>query len=230
FARADLLSGGMFQRYAVFFTPPPGDLEAAGRSWLGWCSRLGVCVPQPDVPGLEIQALTRRASRYGFHATLVAPFFPADGVTESDLQAETRCLAQLAQGVMLPPLDLSDQHGFFAFRPARPHEGLMSFAAQCVRRLHPLRALPSEQELARRRRARLSPRQEGYLMRWGYPYVMEDFNFHMTLTGRVNPDTQSRVRAAISAHFQDACIDAVPLGAVTLMGEAADGRFHQISR
>jgi hypothetical protein len=31
----------------------------------------------------------------------------------------------------------------------------------------------------------LTARQIGHLDRWGYPYVFEDFRFHMTLTARL---------------------------------------------
>src|SRR3546814_6742151 len=52
------------------------------------------------------------------------------------------------------------------------------------------RAPPSETELARRRAAGLSARQEANLQAWGYPYVMEDFRLHFTLTGRITDPAQ----------------------------------------
>ena len=44
---------------------------------------------------------------------------------------------------------------------------------------------PSAEELAQRRVARLSPRQEELLAQFGYPYVLDQFRFHMTLTERL---------------------------------------------
>jgi hypothetical protein len=40
-------------------------------------------------------------------------------------------------------------------------------------------------------------------MAWGYPYVLDDFRFHMTLTGPVEREDQPAMRAAIEAHFED---------------------------
>lgn len=37
--------------------------------------------------------------------------------------------------------------------------------------------------LARRRERPLSPQQEIYLARWGYPYVLEEFRFHWRANG-----------------------------------------------
>ena len=33
----------------------------------------------------------------------------------------------------------------------------------------------------------LTDRQEALLTQWGYPYVMEEFRFHITLTGALDP-------------------------------------------
>src|SRR3546814_16854276 len=62
--------------------------------------------------------------------------------------------------------------------------------ADCVRAFDRFRAPPSETALARRRAAGLSARQEANLQAWGYPYVMEDFRLHFTLTGRITDPAQ----------------------------------------
>ena len=47
---------------------------------------------------------------------------------------------------------------------------------------------PGAAELERRRKAGLSAAQEKMLLRWGYPYVLDEFRFHLTLTGRLQPE------------------------------------------
>ena len=38
-------------------------------------------------------------------------------------------------------------------------------------------------------------------MRWGYPYVGQDFRFHMTLTGTLSQGEIVRVRPHLQKHF-----------------------------
>jgi hypothetical protein len=44
-------------------------------------------------------------------------------------------------------------------------------------------------------------RQRNYLDRWGYPYVMEEFRFHMTLTGRLDSTCRWGVVDMLRARF-----------------------------
>jgi hypothetical protein len=88
--------------------------------------------------------------------------------------------------VTIPSLEVRRLGGFIAVVPTEPSAALADLAAATVAALDPFRAPPSEAELARRRKARLSDRQEALLMKWGYPYVMEEFRFHLTLTGRLD--------------------------------------------
>jgi hypothetical protein len=48
-------------------------------------------------------------------------------------------------------------------------------------------ALPlTEEELTRRRKAELTPEQDKLLVDWGYPWVLDEFNFHFSLTGSLD--------------------------------------------
>lgn len=211
----------MYVRYALFYTPPPGALDAAGASWLGWSSRLGE--QQAPARGSHVT----RAAPYGFHGTLVAPFTPR--ASEEVLIGAVADLATNLHPVQLDGLELSCEHGFFALRPLGDLGALVDLARRCVEQTHPLRQMPDEAELARRRRARLTARQDANLMRWGYPYVMQDFAFHMTLTGRIKRG-QDDLRAAINQHFADALTGPMTLDALTLMGQRSDGHFVQLTR
>ena len=72
-------------------------------------------------------------------------------------------------------------------RETEPSAALQALADACVEQLDRFRAPPSDAELARRRRASLTPRQDAMLVRWGYPYVFDTWFFHMTLTRRLTP-------------------------------------------
>jgi hypothetical protein len=47
----------------------------------------------------------------------------------------------------------------------------------------------------------LSDREDALLARWGYPYVLDCWQFHMTLTRRLNREEMARVKPLAEAHF-----------------------------
>jgi len=77
---------------------------------------------------------------------------------------------------------------FVALVPGEPAPALQALADDCVRAFDRFRAPPSREETARRLKADLTQRQRALLERWGYPYVFEEYRFHMTLTGPLDPD------------------------------------------
>jgi putative phosphonate metabolism protein len=172
-------------RVAAYYAPRPDDpLCAEAASWLGRDPESGAPVAQPDVP--DIDAVTAEPRLYGFHATLKPPMRLAHGRQWFDLLGEAVALANRTAPFALPPLAVSDVFGFLALRETAPCPPLQTLADACVAQLDPFRASPSDEELARRRRARLTPQQEAMLVRWGYPYVFESWFFHMTLTRRLS--------------------------------------------
>ena len=84
-------------------------------------------------------------------------------------------------------------------------------------------------EAARRRRAGLNCREEALLLRWGYPFVMDAFRFHLTLTSRLDEAGLAQERA-----FAEAMLNGVaaPLfvDAVTVMVEPAAGAPFRVLR
>jgi hypothetical protein len=79
---------------------------------------------------------------------------------------------------------------------------MQALHSACVRAFDPFRAPLSAADLERRRKAPLSPEQDARLVEWGYPYVFEDFRFHMTLTGAIRDEgLRNRVLTALKSHF-----------------------------
>jgi putative phosphonate metabolism protein len=200
-------------RYAIYYAAPPGSpLDRFGVTWLGRDHRTGERQKQPAVPGIDPERLghlTASPRRYGFHGTLKAPFRLALGRRPGDLHAAARAFAQGHEAFTLPPLVIDDLKGFLAFVPAAPAPRLDALAAAAVEAFEPFRAPVSEAELARRLESPLSPRQREQLARYGYPYVLADFAFHMTLTERLGeaekavllPHLQGRWRAFAAEPF-----------------------------
>jgi len=63
----------------------------------------------------------------------------------------------------------------------------------------------SATELARRRQAGLTAAQDALLLTWGYPWVLDEFKFHLSLTGPLNALNDNEVDAlwqAAQRHFE----------------------------
>jgi putative phosphonate metabolism protein len=193
----------MGARVAIYYAPLPHDpLTAASSAWLGRDPVGGVPVAHPDVDG--IAEFTAEPRSYGFHATLKPPMQLADGADWRGFVASVRSMATDIAPFMLPTLAVADLRGFLALRETEPCAPLQALADACVERVDSFRMPPSEDELARRRRARLSVEQDAMLVRWGYPYVLGTWFFHMTLTRRLSDTEKARVLPAAQAWFTPA--------------------------
>jgi hypothetical protein len=174
-------------RYAIYFAPTPqSHAWRLGSQWLGRCSATSQTRDQPTITGLtceEFSALTRAPRRYGWHATLKAPFTLAEGVSEEYLYAAIENLAKSLSAFEMPALRVAQLDNFMALIPDGDTSKLNAIAEACVTELHHCAAELGEGELQRRRISRLTSRQDDLLLRWGYPYVFEDFRFHCSLTG-----------------------------------------------
>ena len=185
-------------RAALYWVPALNDpLYAAGAAWLGRDAETGSAVRQPSVDGLA--EITAGPRRYGLHATLRPPMRLATGYEE--FQAAAFSLAALSARFRLPPLRVDEADGFLALRATGLCPELQAFCDNCVLATERHRLQPGEAELARRRAAGLSPQQEDMLKRFGYPYVLQEWFFHITLTCRLDAVTMARVRPAAEAHF-----------------------------
>lgn len=155
------------------------------------------------------EARSRDARRYGFHGTLKPPFRLSG--TRDELERAIAGLAARFAPIQQIPLSVSELHGFLALRPALPVAALDALAAACVRELDRFRRPADAAELEKRRAAGLTLRQDEHLLRYGYPYVLEDFRFHMTLSDRLPDDERALLKGRLESAF-DACrLDVVDL-------------------
>jgi putative phosphonate metabolism protein len=190
-------------RLALYWAPTCDDpLHRLGSAWLGRDAESGAPLPQPSLPGLDITELTAAPRDYGLHATLKPPFRLAVGWVDAIRAAEA--LASRIAPFDLPPLAVQDLGGFLALREAAPCPALHALADACVEALDPCRVPPTEAEIERRRKSGLTPRQAALLERFGYPYVKEEWRFHVTLTRRLTAAEKSVVLPAVTAHLGEA--------------------------
>lgn len=218
-------------RYAVYFAPNPGSLGwLAGSHWLGRCAALLQPLQQLAIEGVaadELHRLTAAPRRYGWHATLKAPFVLAPGTDWITLHQAVQAVASSLQPFALPPLQVERIDDFLALVPVPSHAAhaqIHEAAAACVTALQPLAAPLSDADLARRRAAGLTPRQDALLQRWGYPFVLEEFRFHLSITGhlaQVDTQTQALVLDAAQEFFSD--LPTLPFNSLALFAEPTPG-------
>lgn len=193
----------MSTRYAIYFAPAKeSPWWTFGAHWLGRNEFDDTPLAALKTLKMTLDAwtdVTAEPRHYGFHATLKAPFRLRDGGSFHDLVERMQTLAAKLAPVPLGSLEVLSLGNFVALVPKHTPANLQSLADTCVMDLDDLRAPLSEQDLARRQVRRLDAREMVLLHQYGYPYVLERFRFHFTLTGSVVQPTQQRVVQEVRA-------------------------------
>lgn len=223
------------KRFAVYFAPAEDSpLSRQASIWLGRDPFADATLPVPPLNGIAHElwrAATAEPRRYGFHATLKSPFRLAAGATEEELRAAILLLAQSRRAFEAPALKVGAIAGFLALILSERSPELEALAAACVRDLDPLRATPAPEELARRRHSGLTPEQMAFLERWGYPYVLDEWRFHMTLTSSLEPSLLKPVGAHLEKLFEPYCHEPLRIDSICLFEQPEmDQPFRVVER
>ena len=228
-----LYSGVMadYPRYAIYHAPAPGsDLDRFGAQLLGYDAYSGEDLPFPnDVIRMAPDwcDLTKDPRKYGFHATLKAPMSLAPGRTEPELLAACESFAGKPRPIPVLTPVVGSISGFIAVVPDGPSPEVEKLAADCTREFDSFRAPLTPADRARRNPSDLTPRQHEYLDRWGYPYVMEEFRFHMTLTGRLAAERREPVLTMLRNSFSVTGLKRLAIDRIAVFRqENSDSRFR----
>lgn len=190
----------MPERFAIYYAPAvTRPLWTRAAEWLGRDPATGA-VFNRDIAGMSRDRLAANsisARRYGFHATIKAPMALADGTGRSELEDELTTFGLQHKQVPIGRFKLTLIEGFLALVPERQSEALTRLAGECVARFDRFRRPMSASERQRRIHSGLTAYQIGLVDHYGYPYVMDQFLFHMTLSDRLDPaDRDPLMRAA----------------------------------
>lgn len=214
-------------RYAIYFVPPVRDpLWQVGNHWLGRDPQTGEIFEQ----AAEDAAVTADPRRYGFHATLKPPFALATGADPVEFESALAEFAKAQRQFEVPGLRVARLDRFVALVPQVSAARLNVLADACVRTFEPFRAPLSDADIARRRSSELSPRQVEYLANWGYPYVFEEFRFHMTLTGPLDPASSSSYEHRLTELFAPVLSPRLTVRELALFIEPAAGHPFRLKR
>jgi putative phosphonate metabolism protein len=224
-----------YPRYAIYYAPAPAsDLDRFGAELLGYDAVGGTDLPFPEavmeaVP--DWRELTGDPRKYGFHATLKAPFSLAQGKAEAELFAACAAFAATPRAIPRFRPVVGSISGFIAVIPAEPPPELIQLAADCVSDFDCFRAPLTEADRARRNPSQLTPAQREHLDRWGYPYVMEQFRFHMTLTGRLGSERREPILAMLRRRFASTGIEILAIDRIAVFRqEDAASRFRMVGQ
>ena len=213
-----------FSRYAIYYIPEQ-PLFQLGSDWLGWNSLTGSEIPLSD----DQRGITKRPRKYGFHATIKPPFVLSPDHTQDDLKTEFKSFCQSTSPATGGNLKISRLGRFLAITQDHPASDVTAFAAAAVTHFDKFCAPLSEDAIAKRRQSKLSPQQDMLMLRWGYPYVMQEFKFHMTLTGPLKNTDIDPIDDRANAVFHDHLSKPLGINALALLGEDTDsGHFHVI--
>lgn len=214
-------------RYAIYFVPPAASaLYRFGAELLGYDVYSGGSTPQPaDLLDAisDWPALTQEPRTYGFHATLKAPFALADGMTEAQLIAAAERFAASPRSLPRFGLKLATIGHFIALIPDAHNVALLKLAENCVTAFDSFRAPLSTQDRERRLNSPLTANQIALLDRWGYPYVFEEFRFHMTLTGRLPTELRPRIAEELKLRFSRLGVSSLDVGSISLLRQSSRG-------
>jgi putative phosphonate metabolism protein len=209
-----------FPRYAIYYVAArESPLDRFGAQLLGYDAWTGETLPFPDFAtqtATDWQELTQEPRKYGFHATLKAPMALASGTTEEDLLAACSAFAAKPRAipVITPVVDAIS--GFIAVVQSARCSELEQLAADCVIELDCVRAPLTPEDRARRNPSNLTPRQRKLLDLWAYPYVMEEFRFHMTLTDRLDTARRAPILTMLQRRFSDLDIKRLAIDRIAL--------------
>ncbi|MBX4941351.1 DUF1045 domain-containing protein [Rhizobium binae] len=222
-------------RYAICFTPPASDpLSLVAANWLGRNVFSGDMLEPPAVRGLGIHEIafhTAVPRRYGFHGVLKAPFHLSGDMSESQLLRDLMRFAGTLAPFQISRLEIARLGSFYSLMPSAPCEQIEYLASAIVQEFDRYRAPLSEADIERSDPDGLSAAQFANLHRWGNPYVMDEFRFHMPVTGSINAIDMPRIESALRTVFEPVLKEPVMVSNVALMIEEGTGgpfRVHSL--
>lgn len=223
-------------RYAIYFVPEADTkFYRYGRSILGYDCYSGKAIDFPDSFGdsaINWNELTAAPRRYGFHATLKAPFYLSPSCTEPQLVNALQNFAGLGHAIYSFAPTVRLLSGFFAVVPIKAQAQIDALAASCTTLFDAYRAPMSPRERAKRVALGLNQSQIRNLDRWGNPYALSEFRFHMTLTGTVPASRRKAILAALLGCFRELRVEAsIAIDRLTLLKQdTPDSAFRVVSQ
>ena len=223
-----------YKRYAIYYAPIENcELDVFGKCWLGWDPYKGVEITKsypPKLPNLQkFSRFVLAPKQYGFHGTIKAPFRLKDGYTYNDLENKVGEISKQIHSFHLDKLIIKKLGYFIALIPTNNLK-VNEVSNKFVEGLDYLRDELSENEIKKRNPIKLTSRQKKMLFKWGYPYVFNEFKFHLTLTSKLNIEEIDDVFKSLQNILTQFNLIKINFNSVCIFGQKSDEKFYFIKR
>jgi hypothetical protein len=151
-------------------------------------------------------------------------------MSRDDLFEAIEDMAPRQTAVVLEGLKATRLGSFVALTPIGETKEVDDLAFRVTSELDVVRASLGDAEMQKRLRQPLTERQKAHLERFGYPYVGEDFRFHMTLSGSLPIELLEPVWTALECAFaEDVPTQTVDIDALTVFEQSEPGGRFRIT-
>lgn len=221
----------MYQRYAIYYLPPKGsELERFGAQWFGYDITNGQAVDPLRVHEFDLALMTQNARKYGFHATLMAPFPLRKKYKYDDLRLRVTKLAEQTSSFPVSALRFKSLSGHLTLIPNHHATALNLLEERLVTKLNKFRKKKSGEAFKKRLQVKLNALEREYLDDYGYPYVLDHFRFHFTLSDRADKPERTALIEYLERHFSEVFAQPQGIEELAIVGERSDGFFEEIER
>lgn len=216
-----------YRRFAIYFIPKTGSsLQKFGDKWLD------IVQPNafPSKDKIKRTNWIKIPKKYGFHGTLKAPFRLRSDKNLDDLIISSKNICKSIKPFSLSGLKLSIIENALALTLINNSSSMSALSNQFVIQLDKFRAPLSKEEISVKRSRNLTAKQDYNLLHWGYPYVMEQFYFHLTLTNTLDEENLNLAKEILREELTEDCLAPQTVDEVGLVGEQINGDFKIITR
>ena len=223
-----------YKRYAIYYAPIENpELDLFGKCWLGWDPYKGEETTKSDLSKLtsfkKFSSLVLTPKQYGFHGTIKAPFRLKNEYTYNDLENKVREISKQIQSFHLDKLVIKKLGNFIALTPSKNLK-VNDVSNKFVEGLDFLRDDLSEDEIKKRNPHKLSFNQKKKLFKWGYPYVFNEFKFHLTLTGKLRIEEIDNVYKYLQTILKSVNLRKIHFKSICIFGQKTDEKFYFIKK
>jgi len=223
-----------YERYAIYYAPlENSELDIFGKCWLGWDPYKGSQTNKSDfskLPDFEkFSKFVVAPKQYGFHGTIKAPFRLKDGFTYNDLENQVGEISKQIHSFYLDQLIIKKLGNFIGLIPTNNLK-VNAVSNKFVKELDYLRDELSESEIKKRKPHKLTSNQKQLLFKWGYPYVFNEFKFHLTLTSKLNNVEIDDVFKSLQNILKQVNLNKISFNNICIFGQKSDEKFYFIKK
>ncbi len=196
-------------RYSIYYTPKKNSLfEALGSSLLGR-DLYGKEIMRPSFKWNfknSLEEITKSTRHYALHATMKAPFELSKEFSERDLCESLETFCNNQELFELPKLEVGTirDSNFIALKLSDTCENLASLEKNIVTKFDKFRAELKQEDIERRKY--INEKQKEYLLEFGYPFIFDEFCFHISLTDNISDNEElQKMIEFFSNYFEVVC-------------------------